>query len=336
MCIKPEKSRGVCTVSTMPTGARRDWIVCPYRALDPGLLSSAISRLFGGLRSGLTFIVPAVRLASADIQIQVLEKLQTEHRVFIYLDEKLGGELSIPRTMSSPEFSFDVTIIEIILLNDLPAVGRFGVLEIQTMDFHGTYGHAVRNLKETLRMFPGDFGATLETHRELLSERIEGPNIANVFKRTFYQMMFKFQLARSDQSAGCVLAIQQSVWDSWKPHLADPVLQPHADGTFNLFKPMQDRPEHVPAWIYIFDLDAASDQSPNPIEIRAIIATDAASFSYYALEAAPEAALQNVSASGGMLTLLARRLWKFWPDLASTILIEGEPAVRLRGKRTRP
>src|ERR1700676_541413 len=42
-CIKPERSRGVCTVSTTAGGPRRDWLVCPYRALDPKLLKATIA-----------------------------------------------------------------------------------------------------------------------------------------------------------------------------------------------------------------------------------------------------------------------------------------------------
>lgn len=334
-CIKPERSRGVCTVSTIAAGIRRDWLVCPYRALDPRLLNSAIARLFGGLDLGATFVIPAIRLATAEIRAQALEELRSGRRVFIYFDEKLGGELSIPATPRSPEFSFDVTIVEIELDHDLPSVGRFGVLEIQTMDFHGSYGHAVRNLKDTLRMFPNNFSYTLNTNQNLLSDRMEGPNIANVFKRTFYQIMFKFQLGRSERSAGCALALPQSVWDSWRPHLAEPKLEPHGDGTYNLFKPGQQRPPHVPAWVYIFDLNSAAKETPDPIEVKAVIATDAASFSYYALESAPDAALSNIATTGGMLTLLARRLWKFWPELALTIMIDGTPAIG-RHKRRPP
>lgn len=51
---------------------------------------------------------------------------------------------------------------------------------------------------------------TLQNHHWWLSERVEGPNITNVFKRTFYQMMFKFQLGHHEQCAGCVLAVPQS------------------------------------------------------------------------------------------------------------------------------
>ena len=100
VCIKSERSRGVCTVSTMASGIRRDWLDCPYCALDPRLLNSAIARLFGGLDLSTIFVVPAIPLVTAEIQAGVLDKLRSEHRVFIYFDEKLGGELSIPETGS--------------------------------------------------------------------------------------------------------------------------------------------------------------------------------------------------------------------------------------------
>ena len=137
------------------------------------------------------------------------------------------------------------------------------MLEIQTMDFHGSYGHAVRNLKDTLRMFPANFASTLNENQHLLSDG----------------------MGKSERSAGCALALPQSVWDSWKRHLADPRLEPQKDGTYDLFKPGQRRPSHVPAWVYIFELNTDTKQAPDPIEVKAIIATDAPSFSYYALEA---------------------------------------------------
>ncbi|HVH74368.1 MAG TPA: hypothetical protein VM755_05580 [Stellaceae bacterium] len=332
-CIKTEKSRGVCTVTTAAAGFKRDWLVCPYRALDPELLRATTARLFGVVDPKGIFMVPAVRLTNPDTQAELRKRLAAGRRAFIYFDEKLGGELAIPGTARSPEFSFDVTILEIELLEDKPHVGRFGVLEIQTMDFHGSYGHVVRNLKDTLRMFPKSFGSTLEKNQHLLSKRMEGPNIANVFKRTFYQMMFKFQLGKSEQCAGCALAIQQSVWDSWRPHLANAVLEPHKDGSYNLFKPGQSRPARVPAWVYVFDLKAGPQEAPDLLDIRSVIATDAASFSYYALEAAPEAALRNIAAPKGMLTLLSRRLRKLWPELAATIFVEESAA---KAPRRRP
>ncbi len=187
------------------------------------------------------------------------------------------------------------------------------------MDFHGSYRHAVRNLREGLRMFGTDFPITLQDRPEWSSERIEGPNIANVFKRTFYQMMFKFQLGQHPRCAGCVLAIPASVWNSWQPHLGAPALIEHGDGTYNLFRPKETRPGHVPAWIYAFGLDAAAPETPSPINVGTVIATSAAAISHYALDVAPAAALENITSAAGMLVLARRRLLRFWPELAATL-----------------
>ena len=318
-CIKSEASKGVCTVSTSAGGTRQDWLVCPYRALDPPLLNATIGRLLSFPAGSPTLIMPGVRLADVVVRAEVTARLSAGSRVFIYFDEKLGGELSIPGTSRSPEFSFDVTVFEIERAQGQPHVGRFGIVEIQTMDFHGSYRHAVRNLREGLRMFGGDFPATLQSRPEWLSKRMEGPNIANVFKRTFYQMMFKFQLGQHPRCAGCVLAIPVSVWNSWQPHLGAPELREHGDGTYDLLRPDEPRPEHVPAWIYAFGLDAGSTETPSPIGVGTIIATTAAAMSHYALDIAPAAALENIASTTGMLVLARRRLRRFWPDLADTL-----------------
>lgn len=53
-----------------------------------------------------------------------------------YLQNKLGGEISVGATTHSPELSFDMTLVELVPTNGRSAgIGRFGVLEIQTMDF---------------------------------------------------------------------------------------------------------------------------------------------------------------------------------------------------------
>lgn len=316
-CIKSDAARGVCTISTLSRGDRQDWLVCPYRALDPNLVGNAVRRLFGFAGSQAAMIFPAVRLVDHATREHVNTTLTRGGRVFIYFDEKLGGELSIPRTRRSPEFAFDVTIFEVELEDGHPHIGRFGVIEIQTMDFHGSYRHAVRNLKDALRLHGDDFGKALQARSGWLSEKIEGPNIANVFKRTFYQIMFKFQLGKSSRCAGCVLAIPMSVWNSWQPHLGAPELTQEADGTYSLFKPGEPRPSPVPAWIYAFDLDANSKQTPSPIVFTKIIATDAPSLSHFALDVAPAAALENIASEAGMLSLVARRLARLWPELGT-------------------
>lgn len=320
-CIKSSAARGVCTINTATSGTRMDWLVCPYRALDPSLLESAVRRLFGFRESQAVYIIPAIRLEAEKIREEIGQRLRSGDRVFIYFDEKLGGELSIPATAKSPEFSFDVTIIEIELSDGRPHVGRFGVIEIQTMDFHGSYRKAVANLKDALRLHPKDFATSLQTNQNWLSEDIEGPNIANVFKRTFYQMMFKFQLGQNPRCAGCVLAVPLSVWESWQRHLGQPELRSEPDGTFSLFPSGGARPPIVPAWIYVFDISSMSRTSPSPLVISKIIATDATSISHYALQVAPAAALENIASATGMLTLLARRISRLWPELGTTLTV---------------
>jgi hypothetical protein len=320
-CIKSPAAKGVCTISTATAPTRQDWLVCPYRAFDAGLISSAVRRLFDFAATQPATIVPAIRLSHLDARQSLVESLNAGGRGFIYFDAKLGGELTIPATSQSPEFSFDVTVIEVELNNGDPHIGRFGVIEIQTMDFHGSYRHVVQNLKDGLRLHPNDFPQTVQANQNWLSQRIEGPNIANVFKRTFYQIMFKFQLAQNPRCAGCVLAIPVSVWNSWQPHLGNPALTAEADGTYSLFEPGRARPGDVPAWIYAFDLDGSSSQTPSPIVIPKIIATDAEAISHYTLTVAPAAALENIGAPSGMLPQLARRLHLIWPQLAETVTI---------------
>jgi hypothetical protein len=265
-------------------------------------------------------MLPAVNLQRPQERADVARRLGAGELVFIYFDARLGGELSIPPTTRSPEFSFDMTVVEIVERAGIPHVGRFGILEIQTMDFHGSYRAAVRNLRECLRMHADEFGQTLQEHQHWLAEDVEGPNIANVFKRTFYQMMFKFQLGQHERCAGCVLAIPQSVWDSWQRHLGAPELTEQPDGTFTLLAP--NRPASgFPAWIFVFDTVPRGGVTPSPIVLNKMIGTDAPSVSYWALEVAPQAALGNISSEVGLLAAMARRLMPIWPELARTIAL---------------
>jgi hypothetical protein len=338
-CIKAANAKGVCTISSLSNGPRQDWLVCPYRALSNELVSRATRQLFAVPADVLPFVTPAVTLRHDDVRGDIAERLEAGQPVFIYFDKKTGGELSIPPTDRSPEFSFDVTILELTREGGSPRIGRFGILEIQTMDFHGSYRDAVRNLREGLRMHPTRFAPTVQDNQWWLSEGVEGPNIANVFKRTFYQMMFKFQLGQHDRCAGCVLATPQSVWDSWQRHLGAPELIAEPDGTHSLLAPGRPRPDPCPAWIYVFDPDAASPQTPSPIVLRKMIGTDAPSMSYWALEVAPAVALSNIDAEAGMLSVLSRRLKLFWPELAKTVIAEvavGRQPRSPRGSARRP
>jgi hypothetical protein len=334
-CIKTAKSKGVCSVSCISNGPRQDWLVCPYRAINSEIVGGAIRRLFGLPADSQPFVIPAVNLVKPEVRGDILQRLDAGQSVFCYFDEKTGGELSIPATPRSPEFAFDVTIIELTKEKGEPHIGRFGILEIQTTDFHGSYQHAVRNLKDVLRLHQATFAKTLhENEGKWLSEGVEGPNIANVFKRTFYQMMFKFQLGQHDRCVGCVLAIPQSVWDSWQKHLGAPELTVEPDGTASLLAPNRQRQATCPAWVFVFDTDASASQTPSPVVVRQIMGTDAQSFSYWALEVAPAAALSNIDAEAGFLAGLSRRLRGLWPELARTVVAEVATAVpsRITGK----
>ncbi len=332
LCIKAEAAKGVCTINSISNGPRQDWLVCPYRALSDDLVSKAIRQLFAVPIEIQLFITPAVTLKKQEIRDDIVDRLQRQQPIFIYFDKKTSGELSIPATDHSPEFSFDVTVVELTSEKDQPHIGRFGILEIQTMDFHGSYRDAVRNLREGLRMHPNRFGSTVQENQWWLSEGVEGPNIANVFKRTFYQMMFKFQLGQHNRCAGCVLAIPQAVWDSWQRHLGSPRLKEESDGTLSLLAPGRARDKR-PAWIYVFAPDIASCETPSPIVLRHMIGTDAPSISHWALEVAPLAALSNIDAEMGFLAALSRRLKLFWPDLAKTVIVSAPGSSQPRKRR---
>lgn len=327
-CIKRQASKGICTINSASNRLRQDWLVCPYRGLDAELVGAAVQRLFALAQGSTLRLLPAANLSKLEEREDVVRRVGAGELIFIYFDARLGGELSIPPTARSPEFSFDMTVVELVSREGVPHVGRFGILEIQTMDFHGSYQVAVRNLREGLRMHADDeFGSALQSHQHWLSEGVEGPNIANVFKRTFYQMMFKFQLGQHENCAGCVLALPQAVWDSWQRHLGAPDLTAEKDGTWSLRTPGKAPAGIFPAWIFVFDTDAQSGATPSPIKLTKIIGTDAPSVSYWALEVAPEAALRNISSQAGLLAAMARRLMPVWPELARTIVLEAREST---------
>ena len=324
-CVKRPASRGICTISSVSNGIRQDWLVCPYRALNQQLIALATRRLFRIEPNRKLLILPAVRLEYPNTRNEVTDALAAGGLVFIYFDAKLGGELSLPQTDRSPELAFDVTIIELVRRDADASIGRVGLLEIQTMDFHGSYRLAVRNLREALRMHGTDFGKTLSDNQHWLAEGVEGPNIANVFKRTFYQIMFKFQLGIDSRCAGCVLAIPQAVWDSWQKHLGRPELTPTDKGASMLLAPGVDLGQDVPGWILVFDTDPGSGVTPSPLAVNETIATNAAAIGYWALDAAPRAALQNIGADKGLFAAIERRIKPIWPALADTVSRTAHP-----------
>ena len=314
-CVKNASSSGVCTINNASNGTRQDWLVCPYRALDPDLIENVVRRLFRAAPDRPMIVVPAPSAADQAVRARIVEQANEGALAVIYLQNKLGGEISVSATDRSPELSFDMTLVEL-----APAepgrvrVGRFGVLELQTMDFHGSYRRAVQNLKDALRLHGSAFADVLQSNQRWLADRIEGPNIANVFKRTFYQMMLKFQLGVHPRSVGTALAIPQAVWDSWQPHLGRPHLDPQADGTHVLQRP-EAQDADIRAWIYVFDIDEKPDTHPSPIVVRRVIATTAAAIAYHALEEVPNRAFSEAGSAATVVAAIHRRLSAWWPEL---------------------
>lgn len=331
-CIKAETSKGVCCISTVSATRQDDWLVCPYRAVQPDLLEAAARRLFDVESAVPIVIASAPSLEKSDVRAGIEAALKSDQRAFVFFQDKLGGEISLPRTDRSPELAFDITLVEIKREGDELHIGQYGILEVQTMDFHGTYRHAVQNLTDALRLHDSGFPAEVARNQQWLSDHMEGPNLSNVFKRTFYQMAFKFQMGLDKSCAGCVLAISESVWLSWQRHLGAPHLAPTADGAFLLRKPRPESPPPVgpevsaspsvevtqptgelasPAWIYVFEFDTASNVSPNRLAITKQILTDAHSLAYFALDVAPTAAV--ASAAEVIRASLIRKLSRLWP-----------------------
>lgn len=317
-CVKQPNSQGVCTISAESNGTRQDWLVCPYRALDPLLLEAMVKRLYDVDAPQPINIRPAVALANEALRADFLTALRTTPptRCFVYFQDKLGGEISLPRTTASPELSFDITVIELLpdtTDGEIVTTGRYGVIELQTTDTHGSYRHAVEALRGALNLHPRDFPQQLANNPEWAGRRVEGPNIANVFKRTFYQVAFKFQVTKRDTSVGCVLALPRPVWDSWQPFLGAPELHQHSDGTWRLLDDNQADPAD---WIYVFDIGEhpEDDGGPAPVSIDLVIGTDAATLSRAALDVAPAKAVEH-GEEDAVLTALRRRLRLYVPDL---------------------
>jgi hypothetical protein len=297
--------------------------VCPYRALDDGLLGDMVRRLYGIPPLDPVVIRPVVSLADEADRSDILNAVHGGARVFVYFQDKLGGEISLSRTGASPELSFDITVVELLradsdslwpgLGEPSVTVGKYGVIELQTTDTHGTYAHAVEALSHALDLHNERFSEQLAEHPEWPGRRVEGPNISNVFKRTFYQVAFKFQVTKRETSVGCVLALPQPVWDSWQPFLGAPELHEQLDGTWRLLDDQAARPSD---WIYVFDIDTEPSPGgrPAPIRVSLVIGSDAATLSRAAFEIAPARAVGNGDYDA-VVESIVRRLGRYLPEI---------------------
>ena len=331
-CVKRPNARGICTIAG-PGDA--DWLVCPHRALDGVLLDAAARRLFGTEDGPRPLVIPAPSLGRPDVRYDIEKGVGTGVPIVVYAQSQLGGEVSIAGTAGSPPLAFDTTFVEVVQEAGRLQLGRFGILEIQTMDFHGTYQHALRNLTQALELHPEDFAEQVNANQWWLSDRVEGPNIANVFKRTFYQAAFKFRLAAHEKSAGCILALPSPVWDSWRQHLGGAELDPQPGGKVSVLRaPPGLSLEPSKAWIFVFEIDRESTESPNAIILRQSIVADAASVTYYALEAAPEMAIEQATKDEWLHLAIEAKLAQWWPELAADRGARKAKTQKLRARKS--
>jgi hypothetical protein len=317
-CVKPTNSRGVCTISAGSNGTRQDWLVCPHRALDDDLLYPMVRQLFDLPTATAIRILPVTSLDSSSKLDELYATVKTACTPpqFLTFQQHFGGEISLPRSPANPELSFDLTVVEMLPPEDDCigfSLGRYGVIEIQTTDTHGTYQHAVNALRSARDLHQGDFAEQVAAHPDWPARRVEGPNISNVFKRTFYQLMFKFQITRRSSSVGCILAIPRPVWDSWQPFLGAPETEPLANGSHRLTvsgRTDLDADPQARNWIFVFDVaeQPPNDGSPTEVDIHMRIATDAVTLSKLALEISPSKAIGGKVDEDTVLAALRRRV----------------------------
>ena len=316
-CVKSENSFGVCSVSSVSNGSAQDWLVCPYRVVSSDIVRRACHLIFG--QSAVDKQPKPVTLLRVETELSKFKQQVVEQGTgYVFFQDKLGGEISVIATPRSPEMSFDITLAEIVRSAAGFTVARYGILEVQTMDFHGSYRRAVENLKDALRLHGESFAESLRKNMQWSAERVEGPNIANVFKRTFYQVLLKFQISGRGAAAGTVLAIPQSVWDSWQPFLGAPEIERGADGSYRLrvTDPIPESAGSTNAHIFVFDLDSSAGTAISPVQLKMDIQVTAEQLSHHAFKVVPAGMLESLSKSDSILARIKMRLASSWPELS--------------------
>lgn len=313
-CVKNENSLGVCTINSASNGPRQDWLACPYRVIDSGIVTDACEKIFSSTPPARP--TPASLLSDTTARETFQRAVHSAGHGYLFFQDKLGGEISILGSDRSPEMAFDITIVEILHSAGRYSLGRYGILEVQTMDFHGSYRKAVTNLRDAFRLHKKRFSDALRKDQAWAAEDIEGPNIANVFKRTFYQMMLKFELGGKGAAAGTVLAIPQAVWDSWQPFLGKPALERLGDGTYEIRSTVQQTGAAQPnAHICVFDLDASKAKPISPVTVKQFIRVSPNQLAHHAFDVVPKNMLTALQGQDSILASIKARLTPWWPEI---------------------
>ncbi len=314
-CWKNANSRGVCTISSVSNGTRQDWLVCPHRVIHTDLVKRACATIFQ-VSDLQEYPVAVSALRKPDIQAGFRSRVARDGVGYVFFQDKLGGEISISGTASSPEMKFDVTVLQVAAEGGgRLAVRRYGFLEIQTMDYHGSYQHATSALRSAIDLHGNDFAAQLQANIGWAGREVEGPNIANVFKRTFYQVLIKFQLAAEGAAAGTVLAIPRAVWDSWQPFLGAPKLIDSGTGYETFAEATDDAA--LNSSILIFDIDAAGagrsrdgnvPPDISPVFVQKLIRVSPQTLASHAFQTVPQQMLNSLSGSDSIMLTIKSRL----------------------------
>jgi hypothetical protein len=234
---------------------------------------------------------------------KIRRAFRTGTRVFLFASQKLGGEIDLPETDASPGAAVDMSVIEVTAADPDGKPSQFGdhlFYEIQTSDFHGSPLHAAALLRDLCprgSAHKGDHDR-LKEQVEVCGTGVEGPNKANIFKRTIYQMIFKIELTRAPQCSGFAIILPVPVWESWLRHLGRPrLVQASAAPTTLILREPHEK-EETPgersrATVYVFDIDRDSPRKPSPLIIVQRVIISAGALSYYAFELASNEAIRR-------------------------------------------
>ncbi|WP_197453409.1 PDDEXK family nuclease [Caulifigura coniformis] len=304
-CVKVRDGEpyGVCTISSDSNGERQDWIACPHRTLDQHftLLSTAVQRAFGIASADDLTLAPVSALRTPEQQQRVRESFRLGKRVFLFTGTKLGGEVDFRETDASPGAAVDMSVIEVTGLDESGQPLTFGnhlLFEIQTSDFHGSPLHAAGALRAVCPRGEAREGYHDELRKrpEIAGTGVEGPNKANIFKRTIYQMIFKIELARDSECAGFAIILPVPVWQSWLRHLGCPDLEAiGSDARKMRLRTPGDAESglNAHATVYVFDIDRESKESPSPLIVVREVEVSAAALTHHAFVRASNEAIQR-------------------------------------------
>jgi hypothetical protein len=294
---------GVCTISSDSNGPRQDWLACPYRTLDEQftLLGHAIRLRYAVPDHVNIRVFSGEKIKTPEGKAELAKCLKGSNcRAFVFMADKLGGEIDLAETDASPGAKVDVSVVEVLSCDatGMPSeLGQHLIYEIQTADFHGSPLHAVKALEELCieREANETFHEVLSKDVELCGIGVEGPNKSNVFKRTFYQAVLKIQLAQHESCAGFVLVIPASVWSSWMRHLGNPELR-HIEGIKSALLVEGEDPQaqvrESKSWIFVFDIDQQANVTPHPLVIKDMVAVSAKALEEHAFVKAVNAAFR--------------------------------------------